>query len=94
MQINLTLPGKELVVNRNAEEYLYVSIHDAFDDMERQVEEVMRIHEGQIKSHPKLLQGEIVRLFKEDDFGFIATPNGDEFYFNASNVVHPSFDKL
>ena len=28
---------------------------------------------------------------KEDDFGFIATPNSGEFYFNASNVVHSSF---
>nr|WP_304986187.1 hypothetical protein [Coxiella-like endosymbiont] len=25
----------------------------------------------------------------------MTTPtNGDEFYFNASNVVHPNFDKL
>ena len=52
VRINLTLPGKELIVNRNAEEDLYVSIRDAFDDMARQVEEVMRMREGQIKSHP------------------------------------------
>ena len=94
VRINLTLPGKELVVNHNEAEDLYVGIRDAFDDMMRQVEEAMRIRHGEIKAHPELLQGEVVRLFREDDFGFIATPDGEEFYFNASNVVHPSFERL
>ncbi|WP_280522012.1 hypothetical protein [Candidatus Coxiella mudrowiae] len=31
VRINLTLPGKELIVNRNAEEDLYLSIRDAFE---------------------------------------------------------------
>ncbi|WP_267256124.1 hypothetical protein [Coxiella endosymbiont of Ornithodoros maritimus] len=24
----------------------------------------------------------------------MATPDGEEFYFNAGNVVHPTFEKL
>lgn len=94
MRINLTLPRKELIVNRNAEEDLYVSIRDAFDDMARQVEEVMRMREGQIKSHPNYCRVKSSVFSKTDDFGFIATPNGDKFYFNGSNVVNHSFDKL
>ncbi|WP_264770159.1 HPF/RaiA family ribosome-associated protein [Coxiella burnetii] len=94
VRINLTLPGKEFAVNRNEVEDLYVAIRDAFDDMARKVEEEMRMRMGHVKTHPELLQGEIVRLFKEKDFGFIATPDGEEFYFNAGNVVHPTFEKL
>lgn len=94
VRINLTLPNKELVVNRNEEEDIYVAIREAFNDMERQVEETTRMIHGEVKTHPDLMQGQIVRLFREDDFGFIATPNGDEYYFNADNVVHPNFNRL
>ncbi len=94
VRINLNLPGKELVVNSNQEEDLYVAIRDAFDEMARRLEETVRMRHGEIKSHPQLLQGEVIRIFKSDDFGFIATPDGKEFYFNANNVVHPSFERL
>ncbi len=94
VRIHINLPGKELVVNHNEEEDLYVAIRDAFDDMVRQLEATMQKRHGEVKAHPELLQGEVVRIFKEDDFGFIATPDGEEFYFNANNVVHPSFERL
>src|SRR3990167_4067857 len=94
VRITLTLPHKELTVNRNAQENLYMAIRDAFNDMTRQVEEVTRIQHGEIKTHPDLMHGEIVRLFKEEDFGFIASFDGEEYYFNAANVVHPKFDRL
>lgn len=94
VRINLAVPGKELVANRNEQEDLYVALRDAFDDMVRQLEKRVHIRHGDVKSHPELMQGEVVRIFKENDFGFIVTPEGDEFYFNASNVVHPSFEKL
>lgn len=94
VRINLTVPKKELIANHNNEEDLYVGIHEAFDDMMRQLEEVKQIRSGDVKSHPELLHGEVARIFKEDDFGFIVTPDGDEFYFNANNVIHPSFERL
>lgn len=94
VRINVAVPGKELVVNHNEQEDLYVALRDAFDDMVRQLEKRMRIRQGDVKSHAELLRGKIVRLFKEDNFGFIETPDGEEFYFNANNVVHPSFEKL
>lgn len=94
IRINLTVPGKELFVNRNEQEDLYVAIRDAFDDMARKLEEETQKIKGEVKSHPELIHGRIARIFKDDDFGFIETENGDEYYFNAANVVHPNFDKL
>ncbi len=36
VRIRLHLPGKELMVNQNAEPDLYLAIRDAFDDLLRQ----------------------------------------------------------
>lgn len=94
VRIHLAVPGKELVANHNEKEDLYVAIRDAFDDMVRQLEKSVQKLHREVKAHPELLEGHVVRIFKEDDFGFIATSDGEEFYFNASNVVHPSFEKL
>jgi ribosomal subunit interface protein len=94
VRINLDLPGKGLVANHKEKEDLYISLREAFDDMVRQLEKHINIRQGDVKAHPELLRGEVARIFKEEDFGFIVTPNGDEFYFNASNVVHPHFNKL
>lgn len=94
VRINLAIPGKELVVNHNEKEDLYVAIREAFDDMVRQLEKRIQLRHGEVKAHAPVITGEIVRLFKEDEFGFIANVDGDEFYFNAGNVVHPTFKKL
>ncbi len=92
VRINLTLPGKELFVNHNEQEDLYVSIREAFDDMTRKVEEASRKIKGEVKVHPELIHGEVVRMF--DGYGFIVDENGDEYYFNEANVVHPRLKEL
>lgn len=42
VRINLTLPGRELTASRVRHEDPYVALRDAFDDMKRQLEDVMR----------------------------------------------------
>lgn len=54
--IDLNVPGKELVVKKNQEENhahedVYVAIRDAFDAMERQLEEYVRQLRGDVKRH-------------------------------------------
>lgn len=51
VRIDLTLPGHELVVNRVQHEDVYVALRDAFDNMKRQLEEVVRRRRGQEKHH-------------------------------------------
>lgn len=95
LHLQVTLPAKkELIVNRNCQEDLYMTIRDAFDDMVRQLEETMRKLQGSVKTHPPLVQGAIVRLFADEQFGFITTAEGEELYFNADSVVHPNFERL
>jgi ribosomal subunit interface protein len=42
VRIDLTLPGRELVVDRVQNEDVYVALRDAFDDMTRQLEDTVR----------------------------------------------------
>lgn len=91
VRIDLTIPGRELAVNRVEDEDLQVALRDAFDAARRQLEDAVRRQRGQVKHHAGELRGEVVRL--NEDFGFIRTSDGDEYYFSRDNV-HGGFDRL
>lgn len=94
VRIDLTLPGHELVVNRVQHEDVHVALRDAFDDMKRQLEDLVRKRRGQEKQHAVPLHGELVRLNTAGGFGFIRTPNGEEYYFSRDNVAGMSFEHM
>ena len=94
VRIDLTLPGRELVVNRVENADVYVALRDAFDDMKRQLEEAVRLRRGKEKLHPRELRGEVVRLNGEDGFGFVRTPDGEEYYFNRFNLAGARFEQV
>jgi ribosomal subunit interface protein len=50
VRLDLTLPGKEIVVNRQHAEDAYVALRDAFDAAKRQLEEFVRGRRGDAKS--------------------------------------------
>lgn len=97
VRIEVGVPGTELVVSRdpgdvNAHKDIYVAIRDAFDAMERQLEEFGRKQRRDVKHHDLPLQGRILRLFA--DHGFIATTDGREIYFHRNSVVEGRFEDL
>ena len=94
VRIDLTLPGHELVVNKVQDEDVYVALRDAFDNMRRQLDEVVRIRRGQEKLHALPLHGEVVRLDDVTGTGFIRTPDGDEYYFSRDNLVDTPFEHV
>ncbi|MBU3724348.1 MAG: ribosome-associated translation inhibitor RaiA [Burkholderiaceae bacterium] len=49
VMIDLTLPGRELTVNRVQHEDVYVAMRDAFDAMRRQLEAVVQRRRGEVK---------------------------------------------
>lgn len=56
VQINLTVPGGELVVNRHPTEHQahedpYLAIQDAFESAERQLKDYTQRQRGEIKTH-------------------------------------------
>jgi ribosomal subunit interface protein len=94
VRIDITVPGRELVVNRIENEDLYVAIRDAFDAAKRQLEEHARKQRGDVKVHEEAPRGRVVRLFPDDGYGFIETSDGREIYFHKNSVIDPTFERL
>jgi ribosomal subunit interface protein len=94
VRIDLTVPGKELVVNRKMDEDVYVAIRDAFHAAERKLETYERKRRGDVKNHENLSRGFIKKLFLDDGYGFIEGIDGNEYYFSMTNVSYPSFPQL
>lgn len=94
VRIDARVPGREIVANRDHDEDVYVALRDAFAAVTRQLEEEVRVTRGDVKVHEVPLHGRVARLFADEGYGFIATPDGRELYFSRENVIEPSFDDL
>ena len=94
VRIDITVPGKELVVTRKYDEDIYVAIRDAFDAISRQLEEHSRKRHGRVKKHNGLLHGHVARIISQEGYGFIEGTDGNEYYFSVTNVSYPSFNQL
>jgi len=94
VRIDLTLPGHELVVNKVQDEDVYVALRDAFDNMKRQLDEVVRKRRGQEKQHAPELRGEVVRLDDAAGTGFIRAADGSEYYFSRDNLAGTPYEHL
>lgn len=56
VRVDVAAPGHELVVNRDASarhshEDVYVAVRDAFDAMDRRLEDLARVMRGDVKAH-------------------------------------------
>lgn len=94
VRLDITVPGGEIVINRDKAEDVYVAIRDAFDAAKRKLEDYGRRQRGEVKTHEVEQHGRVVRLFPEEGYGFIESTTGQELYFHRFNVVHPDFDQL
>ncbi|MCC6610575.1 MAG: ribosome-associated translation inhibitor RaiA [Burkholderiales bacterium] len=51
VRVDLTVPGRAIVVNRDHHEDVYVALRDAFNAARRQLEAYGRIQRGDVKNH-------------------------------------------
>jgi ribosomal subunit interface protein len=94
VRVDITVPGSELVADKSEEE-LFVAVREAFDAAERQVETWSQRRRGDVKTPVLPPEGQVVRVFPEEGFGFIAVPDGREIYFHRNAVLDPpGFDRL
>ncbi|HZM00490.1 MAG TPA: HPF/RaiA family ribosome-associated protein [Planctomycetota bacterium] len=99
VRIRITVPGRELVVDREhrdspAHEDVFIAVRDAFHAARRQLQDAARLHRRQVKVHETPPHGRIARLFADEGYGFIETPDGRELYFHRNGVLDPGFDEL
>jgi cold shock CspA family protein/ribosome-associated translation inhibitor RaiA len=99
VRIDLKVPGREIVVGRDpaanhSHEDVYVPIRDAFDAVQRLLEDHARQVRRDVKLHAVPDHGRIVRLLPEKNCGFILAADGNELYFHRNSVTNGGFDKL
>ncbi len=99
VRIDITVPGEEIVVTREANQHteyrdIHVAIRDAFDSARRQLEDYVRRRRGAVKAHEITPHGKVSKLFPDEGYGFIETPDGREIYFHRHSVLHEGFDHL
>ena len=98
--IDIISPSGKFVINREppaqhkAHEDAHVSIRDAFNAVERQLEEYASKRRGEVNLHEEVPQGRISQLFPRKDYGTITTPDDRENYFHRNSVLHKDFDDL
>ena len=86
-------PGKELVGRREPgegwiDDRLQTAVSNAFDAVQRQLVKIKEIQQGKVKSAPEQeLVGHVVRLIREQGYGFIRSVDGREIYFHKNAVA-------
>lgn len=94
VHIDITVPGKEMAVTREENEDPYVAVRDAFNTAVRRLEEHGRQKRGEVKTHEKPPFGRIIRIFSDQAYGFIITPDQREVYFHRNSVLNDDFGNL
>lgn len=99
-RIDITCPEGKFVINREPpaqhkeHEDAHLSIRDAFNAVERKLEEYEGKRKGEVKMHEEVPQGRISQLFPMEDYGTITTPDDREIYFHRNSVLNKDFDDL
>src|SRR5207249_8701187 len=83
VRLDVTVPpGHELVVRRETMHApLRTIVNETFKAMRRRVRDVRTRQRGEQKTHdePRAL---VVRIFRDDGYGFLKTPEGRDIYFH------------
>lgn len=93
-------PGHTVVASREPgegmlHENLEMVVRSTFDALRRRLRELVERQRQEIKSHPEQQpDGYITRLFLDEGYGFVTTPNGREIYFHRNSVVNSRFEDL
>lgn len=82
-------PGKHA-----AHEDIYVAIRDAFNAAGRRLQDYARRQSGSIKVHEPAALARVSKIFPDEGYGFLETPDGREIYFHGNSVLEPGFDLI
>ena len=94
VRVDLTLPGGELVVDRQPHADLATAVQNAFDAAQRQLEDYAQRQRGAVKTPEDHPQARVRQLFPYEGYGFLETEDGREIYFHRNSVLHGAFDRL
>jgi cold shock CspA family protein/ribosome-associated translation inhibitor RaiA len=94
VRLDITVPGGELVVDRQPREQLRTALQEAFSSARRRLQDYARRQQGAVKTHEPQPIGRVSQYYPLGGYGFIETPDGDEVYFDRNSVLDGGFDRL
>ncbi len=98
LTVEVEVPGRPLIVAKSdAKKKGEQSglVNRVFDAVQRRLEQLAQIKKGNVKRHENAVEsGVVVRLFPEQDHGFVEVKGGADLYFTRNCVVRGSFDAL
>ena len=105
VHVRMAVPGRELTVTREPhkphERYahadVYVSLREAFDAAERQLQafkETLLERDKVVGANASALRGEVALIEPGTDHGFILTNTGTQLYFHRDSVTDGDFAQL
>lgn len=94
LRLAIIVPGKAIVIARQAGEEPREAIREAFAAAERRIEDHIRRARRFVKSHEGRAEARVSRVFPERGYGFLVTADGREIYFHRNCVLRPGFDRL
>jgi ribosomal subunit interface protein len=99
VRIELTVPGGRIVVGRDPDEGdghadLYAAVNEAFREARRRLQDHAHRADRRVKTHVPRGRARVARLFPEDGYGFLETPEGREIYFHERSVLRDRFRTL
>lgn len=85
-------PARKSTMRR---ESLSALINMAFDSTKRELEKVVDKQRSAVKVHPQQqAQAMVEKIFKDQQYGFLRTLDGQQVYFHRNSVLHNHWDKL
>jgi cold shock CspA family protein len=94
LRLDITVPGKEIVIARQAGEEPREAIREAFEAAGRKLEDHIRRARHFVKTHEEVPEARVARIFPERGFGFLETRDGREIYFHENSVLNGVFQQL
>jgi ribosome-associated translation inhibitor RaiA/cold shock CspA family protein len=101
VSVEADVPGRGPVIGKGEEERREAkqdqtaAVNNAFDAVERQLEKIADLQKNEVKLHDDAGQsGMVVRLFPEQNYGFIEIDNSPELYFTRNAMVGGEFEDL
>lgn len=104
VRIEMSVPGETLVVGRDPKANrdhldLYSAIQSAFREARRLLQDHARRFDHRTRSRASTAHVEppralVARLFPQEGYGFLQSPDGREIYFHERSVLKGAFERL
>ncbi len=99
VRIEISVPAGKLVVGRDPPKTwthadLYLAVKAAFREAQRQVDDYFSRLEDRTRERVRPARASVARIFPDEGYGFLLTPDGREIYFHERSVLNGAFARL